>query len=99
TLAAEGWGLDISKTGVGIECPRELKPGALVYIEARDGTIEGDAIVVHCTPRGGKYQVGFELREAAENLDWTPVGDKAEGKPDYYDVLQISPKAEAQTIH
>jgi curved DNA-binding protein CbpA len=99
-LSGEARGIDISTSGVGVECPREIKPGSVVYVQARDGALEGECVVVHCTRRGTKFQIGLELREEVE-ADQPKVckGAKAATETDYYDVLQISPKADLETIH
>lgn len=101
--SAEGRGVDISSSGVGIECSREIKPGSVVYVQARDGAVEGESVVVHCTRRGLKFHIGLELREEIETNQPHPPKMSRETKttadPDYYDVLQISPKADMETIH
>jgi hypothetical protein len=102
TYSAEGRGVDLSVSGVGIECSRELKPGSLVYVQGRDGSVEGDGVVVHCTRRGLTYHIGLELREeeAEEETRSRPSASQPpDSEIDYYDVLQISPKAEMETIH
>ncbi len=99
THSAEGRGLDISNSGIGIECSRELKPGSIVYVSAGDSSIEGDCVVVHCTRRGPKYHIGLEFREETQNHVKMPSSDKPDSDIDYYEVLQISPKADNQTVH
>jgi hypothetical protein len=104
-LSAEARGIDISTFGVGIECPRELKPGSVVYVQAQDGSVEGECVVVHCTRRGSKFHIGLELREevqpnqSSHTNHQPPRAPKTNGEPDYYDVLQISPKADMETVH
>ena len=66
----------------------------------RDGSIEGDCDVVHCTRRGLKFHVGLEFREeVVRNAE--AAGGQAFGRSeaDYYEILQISPKADIDTIH
>jgi len=48
-----------------------------------------------------KYDIGFEFRDTAKSETQEPAIPKSEADADadYYDVLQISPKAEAETIH
>ena len=100
THSVEARGLDISKSGVGVELSREFKPGSIVYVQARDSSVEGDCLVVHCTRVGSKYHIGLELREEGENMAGTPrERNVTESEPDYYDILQISPKAELETVH
>ena len=99
-VSAEARGIDISTSGIGIECQREIKPGSVVYAQARDGAVEGECVVVHCTRRGLKFHIGLELREEVEtHPPKMPRTDRTQPQPDYYDVLQISPKAEMETVH
>ncbi len=100
--SAEGLGIDISSGGVGVETTCEFKLGSIVFVQSRDTKIKGDCEVIHCASRGGKFQVGLEFREVMEPPasppppKRTPVPDR---EPDHYEVLQINPKAEMQTIH
>jgi len=100
THSVECSGLDISSSGLGIECPAELRAGSIVYVQARDGSIEASYEVVHTTRRGVKFRIGLEARgdsqEAEKPAAQTPVDD---GEPDHYGTLQISNKADLQTIH
>ncbi len=97
--SAEARGLDISDSGVGIECMNEFQPGSIVYIQARESSVEGDCVVVHCTRRGNKFHIGLEFCEERRFERPPASGTARAGEPDHYDVLQISPKAELQTIH
>jgi curved DNA-binding protein CbpA len=96
----EARGLDVSPSGVGIECARELRSGSIVYVQSRDGRIEGNCEVVHCTRRGTNFHVGFEFREDAQKKPEAPPRPSQEdAEPDHYETLQISRKADMQTIH
>jgi len=54
----------------------------------------GTACVRHCARRGAKYIIGLEL--GGEHVETRPVVGKA--PEDYYELLQISPTAEVETI-
>lgn len=99
TCSAEGRGLDISASGVGIECPRELPVDAVVQIKASDGSVTGECFVAHCTRRGLKYHIGLEFSDKARNQAQMPAAKRTDSETDYYDVLQISPRAEMETVH
>src|SRR5690242_8576379 len=105
SYSAEASGLDISSSGVGIECTSELKAGSIVYVQAKDGALQGECEVVHCTRRGVKFHIGFELREEARHKTQTfressrSGEDRSEREPDHYETLQVGYKADAQTIH
>ena len=45
TYSMEARGVDASPSGVGIECDRELKAGSIVYVQSRDGRVEGNCTV------------------------------------------------------
>lgn len=96
----EARGVDASPSGVGIECARELKAGSIVYLQSRDGRIEGNCEVVHCTRRGANFHVGLEFREDAQKRPEAPASQsRVDAEPDHYETLQISRKADLQTVH
>lgn len=100
SYSAEASGLDISSAGVGIESACELKAGSIVYVQARDGSVKGDCEVVHCTRRGPKYHIGFELREEQKPKTERPMQQNPTAREaDHYEILQINSKADAQTVH
>lgn len=95
THSCEGLGTDISDSGVGFQCPLELPVGNTVYIQAEDEHPTGYAVVRHCTRSGDGFLVGLELTPEARSSVSIPASDAT----DYYEFLQISPNAEAETIH
>jgi hypothetical protein len=99
--SAEASGIDISSSGIGIESPTELKPGCIVHLAARDGSIEAEYEVVHCTRRGPIFHIGLEAREESHDSDDVhPTGQiRLDSEPDHYETLQISQKADIQTVH
>jgi hypothetical protein len=99
TCSAEARGLDISSSGAGVECSRELPVDAVVQIKAGDGSVMGECFVAHCTRRGLKYHIGLEFSDKARNPAQKPAAKRAESEADHYDVLQISPKADLETVH
>jgi curved DNA-binding protein CbpA len=111
TYSAEAKGLDISPNGVGIECPVEVKAGSIVYVEARDGSIQASYEVVHATRRGGKFHIGLEAREETEDAPsgagagtasaaFMPAEPKPlDSEPNHYETLQIGLEADMQTVH
>ena len=95
TRSAQGQGVDLSRSGVGIQCPAEVQPGATVYIQDPDNHFAGYSVVRHCTRHAGGYLIGLELNEEIKGTAALPAKDAA----NYYEFLQISPKAEPATIH
>ena len=96
---------DVSEFGLGVESATPLQRGCIVLIT---GTISkgishkklarAPAKITHCEQSNpGCYVIG---------LEFTPEGDQApnaqslpDSTPDYYDILQLSPKADPDTIH
>jgi hypothetical protein len=94
THSAEAAGVNHSPSGLALQCPVKLIPGLAAYIEARDGQITGHCAVRHCTPSGAGYLIGIQLGVSTrQNVDLP-----AQDLKDYYEFLQISPKAEPDTI-
>ena len=100
-------GLDLSPLGIGIESTVELEPGTIVRVQSEDPQLIGTAVVKHCTPRGRVFGVGLAFTTetkwmpklpSRKVLDHTrkPMLDET---TDFYELLQISPGAEPQTIH
>jgi hypothetical protein len=98
TCSAEAHGLDISSSGVGVECPREIQVDAVVKLNASDGSVAGECFVAHCTRRGIKFHIGLEFSEKTRQHA-PPVSRRNDPEPDFYDTLQISPKADMETVH
>jgi DnaJ-like protein/PilZ domain-containing protein len=88
-------GLDISASGARIETLEEIPPGTAIYIQARRYNLMGHAHVRHCSRRGSSYVVGLEFTAETKRVITMPMG----GHIDYYDVMQISPNADQETIH
>ncbi len=96
TRSADAHGRDFSQSGVGILCAVEVRPGSSVYVEAQGGYPTGYSVVRHCMRHQGGYVIGLELDEAVKKGMDTPP---AESTTDHYEFLQISPNAQAETIH
>ncbi len=89
-------GLDLSQSGLRVESAESIQASSVVYFSMDEYGLVGTACVRHVTRRGLKYSIGLEF------LDQTSKSDVAneEGEFfDYYELLQISPKAEVETIY
>ncbi len=95
TKAAQVEGVHISDAGIGIKSPVELSLGISVFIQGPDGHPKGHGIVRHCTRYDVGYVIGLEFDEETRKT----LKPSAEGAVDYYELLQISPKAEPATLH
>jgi len=93
TRSLDALGVDISRSGIGFRCKAELAVDTLVHIEERDNSFSGSGVVRHCTEQQGTFLIGVQFNEETkQTLPRTDFG------ADYYEFLQISPKAEPATI-
>jgi len=97
--AVEGSGVDVSSSGIGIDCATELNTGSIVQVEAYDGSLKGTYEVVHCNRKGSRFHIGLELREDAKESSKPLKKEVVADDPNHYETLQISSTADAQTIH
>jgi curved DNA-binding protein len=85
-------GRDSSKTGIGFDSAVPIDPGVQVRVETESHEPVGAGLVRYCTRRGSGFGIGVEF--TAED---SAPGSGAE-VDDYYEVLQISPRADVETI-
>lgn len=94
--------LDASEDGLGLELRQALASGATVSVAAGSSLLPVSEVRLCPHARvewcrglsGGRYRVGLSIRhESLPPIDTGP----AEG--DHYEVLQVNPKATADTIH
>jgi len=102
--------IDFSDTGIGVETRAPLPAAAEVVVTSRAGGDPGKmqqarARVVACALRpGGLYRVGLTFEAAGfrarpefrEEAGKNPIRDSF---VDFYEVLQVSPNADGETIH
>lgn len=94
------WIIDAHETGVGLKAETALQPGDVVLIEtcAAEGVFGGQlrarGAVRWCAPAtGGGYRAGIEFLPAE------PAPEAEPAETDYYEILQVNPKASTETIH
>ncbi|HEY2016118.1 MAG TPA: DnaJ domain-containing protein [Bryobacteraceae bacterium] len=85
--------IDRSHSGIRVNCPKLVPPDTLVFIQAEGGTFSGHCVVRHCTPHGDRYRIGLEFNEDTRTASVSQSPDI-----DYYEFLQINPKADSSTI-
>lgn len=88
-----GRSVDFSKGGARVQAPEALEVGQQVYLRADSFGLMGVAKVRYCQNRHGSFTLGLELERRGNSMR-TP-----DDFIDYYEVLQISPKADLETIH
>ena len=92
TLAVRA--IDLSNSGIRVESTEPIDLQTEVYVRAERYGLTGSTSVRHCNRRGGKYVLGLEF-----SPDIKASSDDDEVFIDYYELLQISPNAEPDTIH
>ena len=98
--------LDTSQSGIGISVPTPLSVGSTIAVRGRLQESQGEALDVVAVVRWctqtihGNYQAGLEFAESWPSLgiDSPSMSTQTAEEPDYYEILQLSPKAEADTI-
>jgi len=88
-----GRAIDFSKSGARVQIADPLDVGAQVYLRADSFGLMGMAKVRYCQQRLAGYVLGLELEKRGAQMR------TADDFIDYYEVLQISPKADVETIH
>jgi curved DNA-binding protein CbpA len=78
-----------------VESNEPIDPHTDVYVRAERYGLTGSTSVRHCSHRASRYILGLEFKPEARAGD---SGDP-EAFVDYYELLQISPNAEHETIH
>ena len=97
--------VDTSEGGIGIETGVPLTVGSTVRVASAEG-LNGrigahKASVRWCEPgRGGAFQSGLQFDDSTgEDSKSRETVAADTNPPDYYEVLQLSPKADLDTIH
>jgi len=86
---------DMSDDGLGVVLPFKLREEDVIVIKGLPGTAgQVKARVVHCSSTSEGYQAGLAYEEKRES-----AGELDETVPDYYEILQISNKADPEMIH
>jgi hypothetical protein len=86
--------LDASEGGMCLNCPQAVAPGTSVYMHASRYGFPLEAVVRYSAARGGMFRIGLEFSESTRLMVQGVAVDT-----DYYEVLQLSPKADVETIN
>lgn len=93
TIAVQA--IDLSDSGIRVESNERIDLHTEVFVRAERYGLTGTTAVRHCGRRGSKYVLGLEFHpDGAASSSGEP-----EAFVDYYELLQISPNAEPETIH
>ena len=96
THSARVQGMDTTQSGIGIRCPIEIRTGTAVYVQPEHGCPTGYTVVRHATRQGTSYFIGLELDNSTKDGRLSSEGNEPS---DAYEFLQISPRAQPETIH
>jgi curved DNA-binding protein CbpA len=94
TESADTGGVDISSRGLRVRSALPLGAGTLVYIQGQDGNICGYASVRNCVGVDDLFEIGIEFSDELRNDHREHFSHDL----DFYEFLQISPRAEFSTI-
>lgn len=86
---------DVSGPWVALDSPVAIERNTRVYLQMPNASLTGYAFVRDCRVNGESFRIRLEMDGAAEN-NCSSV--ESEGSDNYYDFLQISPKAQPETI-
>jgi curved DNA-binding protein len=86
--------LDISEAGMCLECPQAIAPGMHVYMHVARFSFPLEAVVRYAVARDTVFRIGVEFSESTRRMTQGVVAGT-----DYYEALQLSPKADIETIH
>jgi curved DNA-binding protein len=88
-------GVDLSESGMKVESKEPLDVDSYVRLEAAEFGFNSAARVRHCALGASGYIIGLEFLGATTSQSPHDEGEFV----DYYDLLQISPTADLETIH
>lgn len=90
--SAEAHGKDSSPFGICVRSGAALARGTTVFVQGAEGSQTGYATIRHCTAVNGHYELGLEFGGEPVQTEAAPED------VDYYEFMQISPKAGQETI-
>lgn len=85
---------DASDFGMRVESAVAIDSGTEVCVEAERYGSPLAATVRYCVPEATRFRIGIQFSGSARR-----AAHAANGEIDYYEVLQLSPKADMETIH
>jgi curved DNA-binding protein len=85
---------DVSSSGMRVESAMSIECGTEVCVEIERHSSAIDGIVRYCVPEGTAFRIGVQFSSDQHHFA-RAVGATL----DYYEILQVSPIAEMETIH
>ena len=85
---------DVSESGMRVESQVSIDAGTHVYMDVPRYAFPIEAVVRYSVPDVEAFRIGVEFSAATRH-----AMQAAAGQIDYYEVLQLSPNADIETIH
>ncbi len=91
--------LDAHEAGIGLRSGVPLRPGEIVIVESCateegiGGQLRARCAVRWCQPANGGYRAGLQFLPAE------PAPKSEPADVDFYEILQVNPKASPETVH
>lgn len=95
---SEGRGTAAHGNEMALQRLDTIRPGSIILIESRDGSRTEKYFVRHSSRNGANHSIRL-VRSPLTETGASPGVEPEVEEPDYYEVLQIGPKAEAETIY
>lgn len=86
--------VDLSPAGVQLECRERIEIGQVVYLETSYFGAPAELTVRYCLAGKSAFRIGAEFSQGARQSISAPKPEV-----DYYEILQLSPNADMETIH
>lgn len=89
--------MDYNEGGFGFLCHEAISPGSILTFEDDKAEKHRGKVTWCQKTRGGEYRLGvsFDVRAEGDDQD----SETSEPTVDYYELLQVNPKADSDTIH
>lgn len=95
-FTAQVLGVRLTGVDIGVAFRQEIGIGTLVHVETSDGNVDHDYMVRDCRNGGGNYVISLRFHEPEPK---EPKKRESDQELDYYEILQISETADADSIH
>lgn len=76
-----------------LQSPERIEPGMHVYLDVAQYGFPLEGVIRYCEPEEGQFRIGLEFSSGSKQ-NMPPTSRDI----DYYEVLQLSPKADLETI-
>jgi len=84
---------DVSEAGMRLRSPVRIEPGMRIFLDAAQPGFPLEGVIRYCIPEEGQFRIGLEFSSAARETLQPRQPDI-----DYYEVMQLSPNADMETI-